>query len=264
VPGTKGRNVTWDSNHRLQLTLGRLANGKKCQSSAGCTLQLDSKSCCTGSWDDCFPNWPAIPLCDNAVNGSSAALLSPWPKDLEFGGSTAFGVSAWVKPSSTGLDNNPGPLTLISRNYGYDVDQFILMRGNAMMYGEGTAAFFCASFHCTAWDCKDWGGNPEKRFCASGGNIPMHSWTHVVGTLYAGKLSVYLNGTKVDSLQLGPNYQNEGVQFTKNPETFVGSHPQWNQFQGEMDCVGLFHMALTDDDVARHYMQQKDTCGCTN
>lgn len=245
--------ATMDTTGLQPMVLGSLAGLKQCPGKGGCTLQLDSRGCCTES-DGCKANKTfSGAACDDPAKGSTATVPA-WREGADFGGSSAVALSAWVYPTRNGVISQ-----LFIRGYVYGgTDQVALSRGIAGTYNTSTTSM-CMHFPCAGADCTGW--EVVRRFCVSGGTIPLLQWTHVVGTLHLGQMSLYLNGARTASLHLPSEYQAAGLQ-SSSALSFVGSHPQWNQFDGGMDCVGLYNMVMSDDAVAALFQQQKDFCGC--
>lgn len=244
-----------DTASGITAQLGAHATLRTCAASSeggapagSCTLRVSNQQCCSmADAAACLANgFPESPPCDDTTQGSVMSV-DPVPAAISFDGLAAFTVSAWVY-----LAQYPaGGANLVSRWYA--LDQFGLSI-------DGSSLSFAVAFTCQGADCNDpgkqaWGA----AFAVQGGTVPLNQWAHVAGMLSGGQVTVFINGEAVNSVSVPAEYVAAGVQATGVP-LFVGGHPTWNQFSGQIDCLALYSTAA---DVPVEYASQQSTCGCS-
>ena len=152
---------------------------------------------------------------------------------LDFKESKGFSVHAWVYAAEA-----PNGKCVIWKGLGCSTwSQFLLGTG-AHENGENTPK---AAFHIRA-------NNGGAKLEVLGDEVPAKEWVHLVGVWDGSLLHVYLNGKLQDSVDA------KGPPWASPEEVYLGADPgcgkrcQWN---GIMDEVVVFNVAIGDDEVAK-------------
>jgi len=131
---------------------------------------------------------------------------------------TAFTISAWVKPISVTKTQ-----TII--NKWYTPDSYMLLVGN----GQYT---FSVAF-------------PGPYYVNVSSTAAANTWTHVTGVYTGSQVRLYINGALAA-------YQNaSGTIQQSSRNVVIGYHPSWNAFNGYIDEVHLYNSALGATQISR-------------
>lgn len=84
------------------------------------------------------------------------------------------------------------------------------------------------------------GGNKSVRYPASTG-----VWTHVAAVYTGSQLRLYINGSRVQTISAS------GTINASNRPIAIGGHPSWNAFDGKIDEVKVWGVALNDSQVSQ-------------
>ena len=138
------------------------------------------------------------------------------PDQPAFHFTAAMTVAAWVKPTSTA-----GLRTIV--NKWYSPDSYLLR------IADGHFQF------CLAFPGGPWGQTESVSFPAEAA-----TWTHVAGVYDGHTIRLYLNGQLVASKDAAHG----NIQDSARP-LVIGNHPVWSAFQGQIDEIRLYNVALS-------------------
>jgi subtilisin len=158
-----------------------------------------------------------------AAFSGAAALVIPAATTLDL--RSALSVEAWVRPSVAGQNGG-----IFEKTVGGAANtQFSLFLEGGVVKLRG----------------KDAGGNLVT---VSGPTAAPNSWTHLVGTFDGTTLRLYVNGALAASLAAGTLAGGSGSSFIGR----LGSG--WYPYQGTLDEVAVFPVALSAERVRAHYL----------
>ncbi|MFQ6040153.1 MAG: LamG domain-containing protein [Candidatus Poribacteria bacterium] len=152
-------------------------------------------------------------------NGGNYVELKDSSAGLPFGGVEPFSITAWVK--------NRGGGTVIGKFNGGVIGAYILV-----ISGGGTVTFHR--------EVAPWGLSGSK-------TIPPDEFGHVAATYDGVEMKIYVNG-ELDVKQARPAQNTDTVTPVLIGARFTGGNPS-NFFNGVLDEVALFNVALTKDDI---------------
>ena len=153
---------------------------------------------------------------------------------LDFKDSEGFSIHAWVW-----AEEPPVGKCVIWKGLGCSTWSQYLLGTGAHENGDGNVNK--ASFHIRA-------NNGDVRLETLGDEVPAKEWVHLVGVWDGNLVHVYLNGKLQDSVDA------KGPPWASPEEVYIGADPgcgkrcQWN---GIIDEVVVFNVALDDDEVAK-------------
>ena len=153
---------------------------------------------------------------------------------LDFKDSEGFSIHAWVWAAEP-----PVGKCVIWKGLGCSTWSQYLLGTGAHENGDGNVNK--ASFHIRA-------NNGAARLEVLGDEVPDKEWVHLVGVWDGNLVHVYLNGKLQDSVDA------KGPPWASPEEVYIGADPgcgkrcQWN---GIIDEVVIFNVALDDDEVAK-------------
>src|SRR5262249_29619126 len=70
--------------------------------------------------------------------------------------------------------------------------------------------------------------------------LPLNTWTHIAQTFSGGTVTLYVNGVQVATTAVTGN-----IQDTTNPLEIGSDHIYGQYFQGSIDDVRIYNVALT-------------------
>jgi hypothetical protein len=153
-------------------------------------------------------------------NGTSQTIAINSP--LDFSANTAWSFEAWFKTATT-----TGTLEIIRRD------------------GNGKAYLLRVKDSNVEWYC-----NTAPGFVTSGKNYADGIWHHVVGTYSSGTMKLYIDGVQYGTTQTGTN----GTQASAGTPIYIGSSGGTGEyFNGTLDEVAIYNVALTQTQVTAHY-----------
>jgi hypothetical protein len=179
----------------------------------------------------------------NAVDGTI-------DKGISFAGSPDYGLAndhaslrpsqisfaAWVKPTSTPIDNQ----ALISTDYRCD--------GTWTTPWSAFSLILLASGNVRAAVCI---GGTLRSTQSSGTEAQGAVWTHCVGSYDGTKLSVYVNGVLKNSSNPGG-----AIDYGSSKEVFAGVNSSYNVgswLSGSLDDVRIYNRALSAEEIKAIY-----------
>ncbi len=136
------------------------------------------------------------------------------PDQPSFNFTNQMSVSAWVNPSRLS-----GLQTIVNKWYAMDSYMLVIDNGNYI---------FVVAFPGGEW------GTPIKVSAPA----TLGFWTHLAGVFDGQKLLLYVNG------QLAATTVARGTLQASDRPISIGNHPSWNAFQGGIDQVRLYNVAL--------------------
>lgn len=136
-----------------------------------------------------------------------------------FDATAALTVSAWVKPSRLS-----GSQTLINKWYALDSWGLFLIDGSWV---------FSVAFPDGVWG----------RTATVSAPATASVWTHVTGVYDGAELTLYVNGSRVDSLAA------PGLLQQSDRPVLLGSNPDWNAFEGTLDEVRVYNRVLSGGQI---------------
>src|SRR5438552_199824 len=164
-------------------------------------------------------------------NGSGATITVAASPRLEL--TSAVSVEAWVRPTAAGQNGGIFEKTV----NGWVNSQY-------MLFLEAGVAKFRVRTASGAL------------LPVNGPTLPLNTWTHLVGTLDGTTLRLYVNGALAASATAqGPLASGSGPAFIGR----LGQHLY--PFQGSLDEVAVFPVALSADRVRNHYLGGAVTLG---
>ena len=150
-------------------------------------------------------------------NGGNYVELRDSALGLPFGGVEPFSITAWVKIRSGG--------TVIGKFNGGVIGAYILIVGGTVTFHREVAP---------------WGLAGTK-------TIPVNEFTHVAATYDGSDMKIYVNGD-LDIKQARGAQNTDTVTPVLIGARFTGGNPS-DFFNGVLDEVALFNVALSQDDV---------------
>ena len=164
-------------------------------------------------------------------NGSGATITVAASPRLEL--TSAVSVEAWVRPTAAGQNGGIFEKTV----NGWVNSQY-------MLFLEAGVAKFRVRTASGAL------------LPVNGPTLPLNTWTHLVGTLDGTTLRLYVNGA------LAASATAQGPLASGSGPAFIGRLGQnLYPFQGSLDEVAVFPVALSADRVRNHYLGGAITLG---
>ncbi|MEW6495722.1 MAG: LamG-like jellyroll fold domain-containing protein [Cyanobacteriota bacterium] len=164
--------------------------------------------------------------CDRGRFGSAALFdgvddLIEIPDQPSFHFTNQMTVTAWVKPLRVS-----GLQTIVNKWYARDSYMLLMENGNFVF----TVAFPNGQQ-----------GIPVKVSAPATQGV----WTHIAGVYDGQMLLLYING------QLAASTAASGILQDSQRPISIGNHPSWNAFQGSIDEVRLYNIALDATQVSQ-------------
>lgn len=157
------------------------------------------------------------------------------PDDLDFSGTNAFTISAWVKPGDTN-------------------GEYVFQRG-AGTTSNGSYSFWRYPFDQTRWQAVIQSDSAFLGTLSAPGTVNVGEWALMTVTWDGTNLSIYENG-----VQLGTNSDGGFTGLADNPtpayqQTSIGSagRSDANYFNGSIDDVAVYDRALSPAEITGMY-----------
>ncbi|GIH29558.1 hypothetical protein Aph01nite_78680 [Acrocarpospora phusangensis] len=157
-------------------------------------------------------------------NTSTSTVYVPDHSSLDL--SNGLTVEAWVKP-----ETNPVESTLLVKHHGSDLAYHLETR-----YGSDPPNFTVRM-----------SGELAYRKAEHSSMLPIGEWTHLAATFNGTTISMYVNGTLVDTNTSGSAYTIQNG----SGGLYIGGTPHWGAyFDGLVDEVRIYNRALTQPQIA--------------
>jgi hypothetical protein len=228
----------------------------------GNPLVTTSQSNKTAVWDSNyagvyhFPNGSTLNANDSTSNGNTGSVAGASPATGQIGGggsfngsgsyidagnttglqitSNAITLSAWIKPTNAKAASSERLIVKELPSNGNPYVAYVLYRtqaGNTVRMGVSTSGSFTDTF---------------------GGTLSAGSWAHVVGTYDGSYLTLYVNGSPVNSTPKSGNITSSTKDVIFGADTELGDE----YFNGTMDEVRISNTARSADWIAAEYNNQ--------
>lgn len=139
---------------------------------------------------------------------------------------STISVAAWVKPTAT-LNNTDRPIVSKWKEDSNDTDYYLMVSEGAPRFGisDGT------------------NGN----YTTSGVDIPVDSWSHIVGTYDGAELQIYVDGT-LQGFSTFSGDLNNGTAELRIAD-FQNWGANYTGWEGSIDEVAIFDRVLSEDEI---------------